>query len=82
VKVMEGMWPKYDQSQPRPKPEVAGSDKNIAVWMDSSHDIHALVKLEEYSDVKQVAETVLPLTENRPVESSEEEDNDYLKKLM
>ena len=82
VKVMEGMWPKYDQSQPRPKPEAAGSDKEIAVWMDSAHDIHGLVKLEEYADVKEVAEMIFPLTENRPVESSEREDNEYLKKLQ
>ena len=82
VKVMEGMWPKYDQSQPRPKPEVAGSDKSIAVWMDSLHDIHALVRLEEYTAVKEAAEAVFPLTENRPVESSGEEDNEYLKKLV
>jgi len=83
VKVMDGQWPKYDQSQPRPKPESAGSDKSIAVWMDSLHDVHALVKLEEYTDVKEVAEAILPLTENRPVESSEEEeDNEYLKKLV
>ena len=83
VKVMEGQWPKYDQSQPRPKPEAAGSDKSIAVWMDSLHDVHGLVKLEEYSDVKEAAEMVLPLTDNRPVESSSggEESNDYLKKL-
>ena len=83
VKVMDGQWPRYDQSQPRPKPEPAGSDKRIAEWMDSLHDVHGLVKLEEYTEVKEASEMVLPLTENRPVESSGdgEGDNEYLKKL-
>ena len=49
VKVMEGQWPKYDQSQPRPKSEPAGSNAEVAAWMDELHDIHALVPLEEYS---------------------------------
>ena len=51
--------------------------------MDSLHDVHGLIKLEEYADVKEVAESILPLTEDRPVESSDgEEDNEYLKKLV
>ena len=81
IKVMDGPWPKYDQSQPRPKAEPAGSNQDISAWMESLHDIHELVKLEEYDAVKEVAEGMVP-SEDRPVESSgEEEDNEYLKNL-
>ena len=78
---MDGPWPKYDQSQPRPKAEPAGSNQDISAWMESLHDIHELVKLEEYDAVKEVAEGMVP-SEDRPMESSgEEEDNEYLKNL-
>ena len=30
--------------QPRPKSSEAGSKAEVATWMDSLHDIHALVK--------------------------------------
>ena len=81
VKVMDGPWPKYDQSQPRPKAEAAGSDQEIAVWMDTLHDIHDLVRLEEYDSVKEHAENVLSESP-RPMESSsEEEDNEYMDKI-
>ena len=55
VKIMEGQWPKYDQSQPRPKSSPAGSKAEMAAWMDSLHDVHALVKLEDYEEVKTAA---------------------------
>lgn len=53
-------WPNYDQSAPRPKPSKAGSDQETAAWMESLHDIHGLVKLEEYAEVKSFAMTALP----------------------
>lgn len=56
IKEMEGQWPKYDQSQPRPKSTPAGSKAEVAEWMDVLHDVHALVPLEEYEDVKKAAE--------------------------
>ena len=59
IKTMEGQWPKYDQSQPRPKSEPTGSDAEIAAYMDSLHDVHKLVKLEEYDDVKTAAMNVV-----------------------
>tara|TARA_R110002020_G_scaffold379488_2_gene590717 strand:- start:2828 stop:3571 length:744 start_codon:yes stop_codon:yes gene_type:complete len=55
-KEMEGQWPKYDQSQPRPKSTSAGSKAEIAEWMEVLHDVHALVPLEEYDEVKKAAE--------------------------
>ena len=69
VKIMEGQWPKYDQSQPRPKSSEAGSKAEVAAWMDSLHDIHALVKLEEYEDVKTAAMGLLPSHEGSMSES-------------
>ena len=86
VKVMEGKWPRYDQSQPRPKSEAAGSNAEIAGWMDSLHDIYSLVKLEEYDVVKKVAEDILPSTVERSLSdrSSSEggNDQDYLTRLQ
>ena len=55
---MEGQWPKYDQSQPRPKSEPTGSKAEVAGWMDSLHDVHALVPLEDYEDFKRVADAL------------------------
>ena len=85
VKVMEGQWPKYDQSQPRPKPEKAGSDAEVAQWMDSLHDIHALVKLEEYESVRESAQGLFPSVEGSmqnpsPIENVEDED--YLNNMQ
>jgi len=53
---MEGEWPKYDQSQARPKPSpLAGSDAEVAEIMSSLHDIHGLVQFPEYDDVRNIA---------------------------
>ncbi len=85
VKVMEGQWPKYDQSQPRPKSSEAGSKAEIAAWMDSLHDVHALVKLEEYEDVKNAAIGLLPSHEGsmqNPTPSEDVKDDDYLQKMQ
>ena len=60
IKVMEGQFPKYDQSQARPKPSEAGSKAEMAEWMDTLHDVHGLVKLEEYDDVLAVTEEITP----------------------
>ena len=84
VKIMEGQWPKYDQSSPRPKSSEAGSKAEVAAWMDSLHDIHALVKLEEYEDVKMAAMALLPSHEGsseNPTEAEDVEDEDYLQKM-
>ena len=85
VKIMEGQWPKYDQSQPRPKSSEAGSKAEVATWMDSLHDIHALVKLEDYEDVKNSAQELLPSHEGssqNPAAAENVADDDYLSKLQ
>jgi hypothetical protein len=85
VKIMEGQWPKYDQSQPRPKSSEAGSKAEVAAWMESLHDIHALVKLEEYEDVKTAAMGLLPSHEGssqNPTKAEDVPDDDYLSKMQ
>tara|TARA_Y100000034_G_C6827447_1_gene373196 strand:+ start:170 stop:922 length:753 start_codon:yes stop_codon:yes gene_type:complete len=60
IKNTEGQWPNYDNSVPRPRPEPAGSDVEVATWMDSLHDIQALVRFEDYEEVKEVAQSIMP----------------------
>lgn len=84
IKIMDGGWPKYDQSQPRPKPSPTGSSKEVADYMDNLHDISALVKKEDYADLKKVAECVMPTIQgsSAPEDAGEDvSDNDYLSKL-
>ena len=86
IKIMEGQFPKYDQSQARPKPSEAGSKAEVAEWMDSLHDVQALVKKEDYEDVLKVAEEITPpsmrsrqYTETPGAEGS---DDEFLKKMQ
>ena len=78
----ENQWPNYDESGPRPKSEPAGSKKEIAEIMDTLHDIHGLVRLEDYDDTKEIAEhyiaTEHPLKEDDKENLSEEE---FMKQL-
>jgi len=84
VKEMEGQWPKYDQSQPRPKSSPLGSKAEIASCMESLHEIHELVKLEEYEDVKKAAAILTGVAvQGTPLsETKEVSDTDYLSKLQ
>ena len=88
IKTMEGQWPKYDQSQPRPKSEPAGSKAEVAAWMETVHDVHALVPLEEYEEFKRVAEalaigsTPSPSSEKATEQTQgSQSDSDYLSRL-
>ena len=79
----EGQWPKYDQSQPRPKSEPAGSGADVASWMEELHDIYSLVKLEDYEELKKISESLAvqgtvstPKKEESPVS-----DDEYLTRL-
>jgi hypothetical protein len=82
-KEMEGEWPKYDQSAPRPKSTPAGTAKEIATMMDSLHDIHGLVKVEEYDVLKEAASGLMgiDIEPKEEVESEEVSSEDYLDKL-
>jgi hypothetical protein len=95
-KVMEDGWPKYEGSMPRPAiTPAAGSKKAIAEIMDSLHDIQALVRHEDYAEVKLMAESIAVTgrvaamsksitTEGKPsekVEEAEVSNEDYLAKM-
>ena len=85
VKEMDGQWPKYDQSQPRPKSSELGSKSEVASIMDSLHEIHDLVKLEEYEDVKNATDMLVGVSVQgtSPTKPSEEvSDDDYLSKMQ
>ena len=74
-----------DRSQPRPKSSEAGSKAEVAAWMDSLHDIHALVKLEDYEEVRGAAQGLLPSHEgsmDNPQQSEDVADEDYLTKMQ
>lgn len=85
VKEMDGQWPKYDQSAPRPKASTLGSKAEIASVMGSLHDIHELVKLEDYEEVKQAAAALMggPIPKGKASKGSDDvSDDDYLSKLQ
>ena len=86
VKEMDGQWPKYDQSAPRPKSSPLGSKQEVVAAMDSLHDIHALVKLEEYEEVKNMTNNLVGLDisddSTKAPQNEEVPDNEYLKKLQ
>ena len=88
VKDTQGQWPNYDKSAPKPKQSSAGSDKQIAEWMDELHDIHGLVKLPEFDELKNLAMEMEGLVTGRPTgnvsaaESSDDgSDEDYIAHL-
>jgi hypothetical protein len=88
VKEMDGQWPKYDQSAPRPKSSPLGSKSEIATSMDTLHNIHELVKLEDYEDVKNAAALLTSTAVQGTVQGTSQNeavnvpDNDYLNKLQ
>ena len=88
VKDTQGQWPSYDKSAPKPKQSAAGSGKQIAEWMDELHDIHGLVKLPEYDELKKLALEMESIVMDRPApqtfsadESSDEDGDDYIAHL-
>ena len=86
VKDTQGQWPNYDKSAPKPKQSAAGTKKEQAVWMDELHDIHGLVKLPEYDDLKKLAMDIESIVTDSPSgkgtpESTDEGDEDYIAHL-
>ena len=85
VKEMDGQWPKYDQSAPRPKSSELCSKAETAAMMDSLHEIHELVKLEDYEEVKKATDMLIGVSvqgTSAPEPTEEVSDNDYLSKLQ
>ena len=81
-KEVEG-YPNYDQSRPRPaKSKALDSKKAVAEAMDSLNDIQSLVRLEDYSETKRIAEELAihgRITSTQ--ESGSGSDEEYASKL-
>ena len=88
VKDTQGQWPNYDKSSPKPKQTEAGTEKQTAEWMDELHDIHGLIKVAEYDDLKNMAMEMEAIITGRPTGNTSQEkttdsdeDEDYLAHL-
>jgi hypothetical protein len=53
-----GEFNNYDQSTFRIKKSAAGSDREIRVWMEAMHDIHAQMKIGDYDDGKAIVDSL------------------------
>jgi len=82
IKQMEGQWPRYDQSAPRPKSSPTGSNSEVAAYMESLHDIYSLVRKEDYEEIKKVAENILPTSVRERKYEDNQETEDYLSKMQ
>jgi hypothetical protein len=86
VKDTQGQWPNYDKSSPKPKPSPAGTDAQNAKWMDELHDIHGLVKVAEYDELKGLmmeleSATNGPQPETITSQTQAPDDEDYMAHL-
>ena len=52
VRDRSGQWPTYDKSCPRPAKSEAGTEAEVATWLDERHDIHGFIEAAEYEDLK------------------------------
>lgn len=52
IKEIVDDFPNYDKSAPRPKQSPVGTDAESAKYLDELHDIHGLVKVASYDDLK------------------------------
>jgi|TARA_R110000765_G_scaffold63681_1_gene123964 hypothetical protein len=87
TKDTQGQWPNYDKSAPKPKQSEAGTDSQIATWMDELHDIAGLVKIATYEDLKNMSleiESAVGLggpPSGQGTPASSDDDGDYLSHL-
>lgn len=51
-KEKQGDWPNYDDSRALKNSSIAGSEDEIATWMDNLHDLNTLIRHESYDDLK------------------------------
>ena len=85
VKDNQGQWPNYDKSSPKPTKSSAGSDREVAQWMDELHNIHSLIKTASYEDLKSMALSIVgerDSSNDEPKSSGDDDDDgDYLSHL-
>lgn len=91
VKKMIGGYPNYDESAFRPKKTPAmESEGRIHAAMEQLHDIHSLVRVAEYSELKTLTDEAMAMvdmisgnTSSSPAaeSSSEQGEDDYLSHL-
>jgi len=88
VKDTQGQWPNYDKSAPKPKQSAAGTKKEQAEWMDELHDIHGLVKVADYDELKKMSMEMESLVSGRPTgnvegtsQTDDSSDEDYIAHL-
>jgi len=90
VKEKIGGYPNYDKSAFRPKKTPAATDAEISAAMDELHDIHSLVRIGDYGDMKEFADETSALinqiispssSPTQSSESNEGDDDDYLSHL-
>jgi hypothetical protein len=83
-KTMNGDYPDYSKSSVKLKGSPLGSAKRIASFHSELHDIQGLVKDEDLSEVKALADEYMAIVTGASVRvesHEEEEDNPYLKSL-
>jgi len=85
----EGQWPKYDRSLFRPRGSELGNGQKVDEVMNSLHDIHGLVKVEEYDTLMEAAQNLRPelgVVRERPAPADKDEqsgsDDDFTRRLM
>jgi len=81
VKDTQGQWPNYDKSAPKPKPSEAGSDSEIAAWTDELHDIHGLVKVADYDELKMMMSVLRGDAQETTPSDDSGKDEDYMSHL-
>lgn len=87
----QGTFPKYNGSQFLPNQKPAGTPAEVAKYMDSLHDIKTFIKLEDYDEMKALADSLLAglgvaTNASRPTITTEKssdkgDDDSYLDKL-
>lgn len=88
IVTMKGEFRNYEQSRPKMNATPAGSSKlAIAKYMDSLHDIKALIKKENYEEVKALAQTLMSTgsipskDDSQPITSEVASEEEFKKRL-
>jgi hypothetical protein len=81
VKDTQGQWPNYDKSSPKPKSSPAGSAAKTAAFMDELHDIHGLVRVAQYDELKNLMEEFNAVRSTPHSTSDNSDGDDYMSHL-